>query len=102
MGSAPFNREVTLTLLRDRLAVLNRTVSNKRVDVLNRDQITESEVKVSVSVLRLLISWSCLALLNQGIINCKGTETLTKLLRELKSTLVSCNKKNSLVFSACL
>ena len=69
MGSAPFNREVTLTLLRDRLAVLNRTVSNKRVDVLNRDQITESEVKVSVSVLHLLISWSCLALLNQGIIN---------------------------------
>ena len=41
---------------------------------------------------------------SQGIINCKGTETfakepkLTKLLRELKPTPVSYNKKSSLVF----
>ena len=51
-------------------------------------------------------SWPCKD--NQGIINCKGTETfakepkLTKLLRKLKLTLVSYNKKSPLVFVACL
>ena len=46
-----------------------------------------------------------LALLTQGIINCKGTETfakepkLAKLLRKLKMTLVSYNKKQSTGFS---
>ncbi|XP_067947788.1 dystrophin-like isoform X2 [Watersipora subatra] len=41
------NREVTLALLKDRLVILNRTVSNRRVDILDQEEITESEVKVS-------------------------------------------------------
>ena len=46
--------------------------------------------------------------LQQGVINCEGTETfakepkLAKLLRELKPTLVPYNKKSPLVFLACL
>ena len=46
--------------------------------------------------------------LQQGVINCEGTETfakepkLAKLLRELKPTLVPYNKKSPLVFVACV
>ena len=39
---------------------------------------------------------------NQGIVDPTGTETLAKLLLELKSTPVSYNKKTPLVFLACL
>lgn len=50
MSGQPLNREVTLTLLRDRLALLNRTVSNRRVEVTDISQIQDCEVKVNVSL----------------------------------------------------
>ena len=61
-------------------------------------------VKNNVTPHKLFIA----EMLNQGIIDCKRTETfakeptLAKLLRELKPTLVSYNKKSPLVFAACL
>ena len=50
VAGQPLNREETLTLLRNRLDLLNRTVSNRRVEVTDYAQIQESETKVNVSL----------------------------------------------------
>ena len=50
VAGQPLNREETLTLLRNRLDLLNRTVSNRRVEVTDYAQIQESETKVNESL----------------------------------------------------